>query len=113
MHIKYILLTLLNSAITICGQVLWKMAVTKTEGYSYKLLMNPFILLGILTYGLSTVLWLYILSKMPFSIAYALTSTTYAFSLFAGYFIFNEAISVYKIIGTTLILAGVIFFAKA
>lgn len=113
MHIKYILLTLLNSSITISGQVFWKMAVMKNEGYSYKLLLNPFLIWGILAYGLSTILWLYILSKIPFSTAYALTSTTYALSLLAGYFLFNEALSPYKVIGTALILAGVIFFAKA
>lgn len=113
MPIKYIVLTILNSAITIFGQVLWKMAVMRTEGYTYRLLINPYVISGVLAYGLSTVLWLYILSKIPFSIAYALTSTTYAFSLFAGYYIFHEAITLYKITGTVLILIGVIFFAKA
>ncbi len=113
MSVKYIFLTILNSAVTIFGQVLWKMAVMRTGGFSYKLLVSPFVLSGIIAYGLSTVLWLYILSKIPFSVAYALTSTTYAFSLFAGYYIFHEAITPLKLLGTVLILAGVIFFAKA
>ncbi len=112
MPIKYIILTILNSAITIFGQVLWKLAVMKPAGYTYRLLINPYVISGIAAYGLATVLWLYILSKIPFSIAYALTSTTYAFSLFAGYYIFHEAITPSKIIGTVLILTGVIFFAK-
>jgi drug/metabolite transporter (DMT)-like permease len=113
MPVKYIFLTILNSSITITGQVLWKMAVMRTEGYSYKLIVNPLVIFGVLAYGLSTVLWLYILSKIPFSVAYALTSTTYAFSLFAGYYIFHEGITPSKVIGTVLILTGVIFFAKA
>nr|WP_313559735.1 EamA family transporter [Ruminiclostridium cellobioparum] len=52
------------------------------------------------------------LSKIPLSTAYAFTSTAYAFSLFAGYYIFHETITPYKIIGTVFILTGVIFFAK-
>jgi multidrug transporter EmrE-like cation transporter len=112
MPIKYIVLTILNSAITISGQILWKMAVIKTAGYTYKLLINPYIISGIMAYGLSTALWLYILSKIPLSTAYAFTSTAYAFSLFAGYYIFHETITPYKITGTVFILTGVIFFAK-
>ncbi len=113
MNIKYILLTILNSALTISGQVLWKLALLKPGSYSCKLLTNPLIISGVLIYGLSTVLWLYILSKIPFSTAYAFTSIAYAFSLFAGYFLFHESVSLQKIIGTVLILTGVIFFARA
>lgn len=113
MNIKYILLTILNSTLTISGQVLWKTALLKPNSYSFKLLANPLIISGILVYGLATVLWLYVLSKIPLSVAYAFTSITYAFSLIAGYIFFEEAISPYKIIGTALILTGLIFFAKA
>jgi len=112
MPVKYIVLTILNSAITISGQVLWKLAVMKTAGYNYKLLINPLIISGVLAYGLSTALWLFILSKVPFAVAYAMTSTTYLFSLFAGYYIFNEAITLTKVAGVVFILAGVIFLTR-
>ncbi len=113
MPVKYLALAILNSAITISGQVLWKLAVMKTAGYNYKLLINPLIISGILAYGLSTLLWLFILSKVPFSVAYAMTSTTYLFSLFAGYYIFSEAITPTKVAGVVFILAGVVFFTRA
>ncbi len=109
---KYILLAILNSGLTVLGQTLWKIGLDKMEGYSLKLLLNPLILGGVFVYGISTVLWLYVLSKLPFSTAYPLNSVAYALSLFVGFFIFKENIDLRKIIGTILILAGVFYIAR-
>ncbi|EGD46870.1 protein of unknown function DUF6 transmembrane [Ruminiclostridium papyrosolvens DSM 2782] len=109
---KYILLAILNSGLTVLGQTLWKIGLEKMEGYSLKLLLNPLILAGVFVYGISTVLWLYVLSKLPFSTAYPLNSVAYALSLFVGFWIFKENIDLRKIFGTILILAGVFYIAK-
>ncbi len=109
---KYIFLTILNSGLTVLGQTLWKIGLERMEGYSLKLLLNPLILAGVFVYGVSTILWLYVLSKLPFSTAYPLNSIAYALSLFVGFFIFNENIDLRKILGTVLILAGVFFIAR-
>ena len=112
MEIKYILLSLINSALSVFGQVLWKYGLVKAAGSSYRLLYNPLILSGILVYGISTVLWLFILSKLPFSIAYPLNSLAYALSIFAGFYLFKEPLSVQKIMGMLLIMGGVFFIAR-
>jgi drug/metabolite transporter (DMT)-like permease len=112
MQAKYIFLTIVNSGLLILGQTLWKFGLIRTNGFSLKLLLNPLILLGVLVYGLSTLLWFYILSRLPFSTAYPLNSVAYAFSLFVGYFFFREEISLQKIFGTILILAGVFYITK-
>ena len=109
---KYILLAILNSGLTVLGQTLWKIGLEKMDGYSLKLLLNPLILAGVFVYGISTVLWLYVLSKLPFSTAYPLNSVAYALSLFVGFWIFKENIDLRKIFGTILILAGVFYIAK-
>ncbi|WP_024832654.1 EamA family transporter [Ruminiclostridium josui] len=109
---KYILLTILNSVLIVFGQTLWKLGLIKSQEYSLKLLLSPLIIAGVLTYGISTILWLYILSKLPFSTAYPLNSIAYALSLFVGFFIFKEYIDMQKIFGTILILAGVFYIAR-
>lgn len=109
---RYILLSVLNSLIIITGQTLWKMGLAKTNGFSLKILIHPFVISGMLVYGISTLLWFYILSKIPFSIAYPLNSIVYVFSMLAGYFLFKETLSYQKILGTLLLLTGVTFIAR-
>lgn len=112
MQLRYIFLSILNSVILICGQTLWKIGLIKMNGFSLKLLINPLVLSGMLIYGGSTILWFYILSKIPFSVAYPLNSVAYAFSIFVGYYLFKETISLSKIFGTVLLLSGVFFIAR-
>lgn len=112
MQYKYILLAILNSGLLVFGQTLWKIGLVKMNGYSLKLLMNPLVLAGLLVYGISTLLWLYILSKLPFSTAYPLNSIAYVLSLFVGFFIFREEMDLRKIFGTMLLLAGVFYITK-
>lgn len=113
MHLRYILLSILNSALTIFGQVLWKLGLMKPSGYSLKLFYNPLILSGVVVYGISTVLWLYILSKVPFSVAYPLNSFAYVLSVLVSFFIFKESLSIHKLIGIMLIIGGVVFITKS
>ncbi|ACL77741.1 EamA family transporter [Ruminiclostridium cellulolyticum] len=109
---KYILLSILNSGLIVFGQTLWKLGLVKTEEYSLRLVLSPLILAGVFVYGISTLLWLYILSELPFSTAYPLNSIAYVLSLFVGFFIFKEHIDLQKIFGTMLILAGVFYMTR-
>lgn len=82
--LKYLLLSVINSLILITGQTLWKMGLVKMNGFSLKILIHPFVIAGMLVYGISTLLWFYILSKIPFSVAYPLNSIVYVFSMLVG-----------------------------
>lgn len=67
-----------------------------------------FVLIGIIIYLLSTVLWLWVLSRVPLSFAYPCISISYIIIIVAGRFIFGERIDRWKIAAIILILAGVI-----
>lgn len=67
---------------------------------------------GISCYGLSMVFWLYVLSKMELSKAYPMVSLGYVFTLIIGYFLLNESINTFKIVGILLIVCGVYFITK-
>jgi multidrug transporter EmrE-like cation transporter len=73
-----------------------------------KVFTNLSVLFGIGIYLLSTVLWLWILSKVPLSFAYPCISVSYVIIIIAGKWAFKERIDIWKIAAIALILAGVI-----
>ena len=73
---------------------------------------NCHLLSGLFCYGVSLLLWFYVLSKMELSKAYPLVSLGYVFTLILGYFFLNEAITVSKVVGIVLIMAGVVILVK-
>jgi len=66
------------------------------------------VLVGIGLYVLSTVLWLWVLSRVPLSFAYPCISVSYIIIIVAGKWVFRERIDAWKIAAILLILAGVI-----
>jgi len=78
-------------------------------GAIVRVLLSPYILSGLFLYGLATVLWLFILTKVPLSVAYPLQSIAYIIAVFGAFFFFQEEITLWKILGVILIMAGVSF----
>ncbi len=73
-----------------------------------RMFTNPAVLGGISIYVLSTVLWLWVLSRVPLSFAYPCISISYIIIIVAGKFVFRERIDGWKIAAIVLILIGVI-----
>ena len=48
------------------------------------------------------------LSKLDISFAYPFTSLGYVIVLISSYFLFGEPVNMYKIVGTVLVVAGLI-----
>jgi drug/metabolite transporter (DMT)-like permease len=109
----YLLLILLNTAILVAGQFLWKFGMTKKEHdfssvlHIVKILFSPYIFTGLVMYGVATVIWLFILSKVQLSVAYPLQSFAYIITLFGAYYIFGEPLTFWKVIGVLFIMLGV------
>lgn len=114
MLINYLLI-LINTMILVSGQFLWKFGMTGKEdsftsvGAIIKLMLSPYIVTGLTMYGFATVLWLFILTRVPLSVAYPIQSLAYVFAVFGAYFIFNEPLSLMKILGVLMIMIGVSF----
>ncbi|MBU0904787.1 MAG: EamA family transporter [Firmicutes bacterium] len=108
-------LILLNTLILVSGQFLWKIGMTNRSvsfdsiGAIFRVMISPYILSGLFLYGMATVLWLFILTKVPLSVAYPIQSIAYILAVFGAYFFFQEEITLWKIIGVFLIMAGVSF----
>lgn len=112
MLVNYLFI-LLNTMILVSGQFLWKFGMMGKEtsfssiGGIIKLMLSPYILTGLTMYGFATVLWLFILTRVPLSVAYPLQSVAYVFAVFGAFYIFNEPLSLTKIVGVLLIMVGV------
>jgi multidrug transporter EmrE-like cation transporter len=69
--------------------------------------------IGLSFYGVSVILWLGALSRVPVSVAYPMLSAGYVVNAIAAAFLFGEALSVPKVMGILLIIVGVIVLARA
>lgn len=73
-----------------------------------RIITNFRVLGGLTVYVFSTVLWLWILTRIPLSFAYPCISISYIIIIFAGKFLFKEKIDGWKIGAIILILTGVV-----
>ena len=112
MALKYILLIILNSVFMVTGQLFFKSGMDKEQILSIKTFLNVKIFIGLCIFGVSTLLWLYILPKVKFSIAYPINSIAYIYSMFAAFFIFGESITLTKVFGTLIIILGIIVIVQ-
>jgi multidrug transporter EmrE-like cation transporter len=72
-----------------------------------RIFTDIYVLAGVTIYVLSTVLWLWVLSKVPLSFAYPCISISYIIIIIAGKWVFKERIDKWKIAAIVLILLGV------
>ncbi len=108
---------LLNIVMLTTGQALWKTGI-ENVGFSLslsgiiKMIFNPFIFAGLVIYLVATVLWFYILSKAPLSIAYPMQSLCYVLAAVVGILIFKENVTLIRWAGLSLIVLGAILISR-
>lgn len=94
------------------GQVLLKVAMKGLPKFSWtwgymKALLTDWWFLGVgATFGVATVLWMYILKHYPFSQAYPMTALSYVFGMIAAIVVFGEQVPALRWVGVLLIVAG-------
>ena len=118
-----LLIALVAILLLVGGQTLLKLGLNEIGGVSLfggnpvgsflGLFRTPWIILGFLCYGVSSILWLDVLSKLDFSLAFPLVSLTYVFSQIIGHLLFHETIGWQRILGVVLILGGLFFVVRS
>ena len=78
-----------------------------------KLASNPFILGGVACYGVSLVVWIMGLSRVPVSIAYPMLSIGYVVNALAAWMLFGESLTAQKLVGIGFIMVGVYLVARS
>ena len=116
-----IFLLTLTVLVATTGQLLLKQGVQLIGGVSFdgeiipeflKIIKSPFVMAGLLAYLCAMGLTLVALSRVEVSIFALFTSLSYVVVIFASYFFFNESITIVKILGSGLIMAGVYLIVR-
>lgn len=68
---------------------------------------------AIVVMGVYALLWQQIITRLPVSVAYMFKGTSLVFVLLFSAFLFGESITLSNVIGSVIIVFGIILFAKA
>lgn len=63
--------------------------------------------------GVYAVLWQQLIMRMPLSTAYMFKGTSLIFVLLISAILFGEAITINNVIGSAIIISGIVLFAKS
>lgn len=77
-----------------------------------RLFLNPWVLSGIIATFLAGVSWMLAMTKFEISYAYPFVSLNYIIVMIAGFAFFGENVSVTKIIGSIVVVIGIVVIAK-
>ncbi len=109
---RIVLLTILNALLLATGQLLWKTGMQNKDIRSFDQMMlcflNPYIIGGLMIYGLTTILWLFIVSKADLSYVYPIQSFVLIIILLSSALIFKENVTINRWVGAAFIALGVI-----
>ncbi|WP_223070365.1 EamA family transporter [Paenibacillus caui] len=90
-----IMMTLLGSI----GGVFFKMGATQKK--------TKYIFGGLLSYGLGSLLNIYLLKKLPYTVVMPANAFTFIWTLFFARWFFKEKVGRYQIIGIVVITTGI------
>jgi drug/metabolite transporter (DMT)-like permease len=123
LNLHALMLAAVCIVLVIGGQTLLKLAIVRSGGMAVmdigiaglfrKFVAVPYIFLGFGLYAVSSILWLEVLSKLDFSVAFPMVSLTYIGTLFIGRFLFNEPVNLSRVVGVLLICSGVLFVIRS
>lgn len=108
--------------LSVCGQLLLKWQVTRVGGITPgdprglvfligRLLLNPWIIAGLGSAFLASLLWMLALTKLDLSEAYPYTALSFVLILLTSYFLFGEPLTMGKVMGTGLVISGIFVLA--
>lgn len=77
------------------------------------LIVNVWLWLGLVCYGVSVVVWILALSRVDVSIAYPMLSIGYVLNAIAAWHLFDEPMGPGRLIGIGIIILGVYVLARS
>jgi drug/metabolite transporter (DMT)-like permease len=108
---RFVVFLLSLSAFTAaCGQLLLKFgAQGRNDLISF---FNPFVVVGLVLYLVSTLIWIYVLSFEKLTNVYAFTALTFVLVYLGGVMLLGEKISVAAGAGVVAILLGLYLISQ-
>jgi drug/metabolite transporter (DMT)-like permease len=105
---------LLSVSLNATGQILFKAARMGHAGIPfYSLFLQPETWAGFLFYGLSSLIWLWVLSRVQLSYAYPILALAFPIVVVFSVILFGESVSLVRWIGISTIVVGVFLLARS
>lgn len=105
------------------GQLLFKLGMNQIGVFNFslsnitglilKVLMSPALIAGLMLYFLSTGVWFLVLSRAEISYVYPLISLSYIVTAAGGYLFLHEHVSPTRLLGTLIIIVGVVLVCRS
>lgn len=120
MNLNLMLLIIASVSMSALAQLCLKVGVSRTSTLNdgpvvilFHYLTNAFVFGGLALYGLGTLLWLFVLSKLPLTAAYPFVGLGFILTMLIGAFILGEQVTITRFSGTILIAIGCILVARS
>lgn len=94
-------------------QIYGEVSAVGVWGQLIPILKVPHVLAGFLLYGLSSVLWIAVVSNVDLSVAYPMVSVAYVVVFLASWLLLGEHIPPLRAAGLAVIVAGVIMISRS
>jgi len=119
-----LLLLILSSLCTVAANLLMRAGILRSGGFilsfdrlreqTVALSLQPMFVSGVILYGIGAIVWFRILSTENLSVSYPLmVSLTFVMVTLGACYFFGERMSLQKIVGVSVILAGFILTARS
>ncbi len=107
----------------VTAQILWKIALARIGVVDItssslgtrvvQLITSWRILLGLAMFGLATLFWMDLLSRMELSLLYPFMSLSYVLAFFAGWWFLGEHPQPIRLVGIVVIVLGIALVARS
>jgi multidrug transporter EmrE-like cation transporter len=103
-------------ALAALGQVMLKhgmlqaksLAESQHESLARTAVLNPWVVSGLVVFGLSAIAWLTTLSRVPLNLAYPFNALGYLAILGASVVVLHERANVWTLVGSSMVVCGLI-----
>jgi len=75
--------------------------------------LNPWVFFGFAAFGLSSIFWLVVLSRMELSFVYPMVSAAYVLVAIFSFFFFKENVTLIRWAGIAVIILGVYLISRS
>ena len=105
------LVALASILLSSAAQIFLKLLM-RSESISPSLFGKPLFYAGFIAYGVSAILWLKVLSKLPLAVAYPLVSLNFFFVAIGASLFLHERITWQTAVGLVFIFSGIVIISR-
>lgn len=123
MNIAPTILILISVTCSAAAQILLKKGMSSASSRSavedfdspmhlLRILMEPWVMGGLSLYGLGAIVWLFALARVDVSFAYPFVGLGFLLVMVFGFVVFDDSLGPMRILGTLLVVSGVVLISR-